>query len=167
MLHIYCGDGKGKTTASLGLALRAAGAGMRVHIVQFMKGGETSELDALRLIPRISVSRCDREYPFTCDMSDVDREELTACHNGLLDEAFSCGADMVVLDEFCCAYSCGLLDTSTAETMILKASDGCDVVLTGRAPAEIFVAAADYVSDIACVKHPYENGVAARKGIEF
>ena len=64
MIHIYCGDGKGKTTAALGLALRAAGNGMRVHIVQFMKGSETSELSALSKIPEITVRRCDRDYGF-------------------------------------------------------------------------------------------------------
>lgn len=65
LIHIYCGNGKGKTSAAIGLALRAAGAGMRVHIVQLLKGGETSELNTLALIPNITVSRCDKDYGFT------------------------------------------------------------------------------------------------------
>lgn len=91
-LHIYCGDGKGKTTASLGLAMRAAGAGMKVCFVQFMKGGETAELDTLRLIPNISVHRCDKEYSFLWNMSDEDKSEITVRHNELLATAFNSAA---------------------------------------------------------------------------
>lgn len=72
-LHIYCGDGKGKTTAALGLAVRAAGAGMKVNFVQFMKGGETAELEILKLVPNINVSRCDRGYSFVWDMSESEK----------------------------------------------------------------------------------------------
>ena len=70
MLQIYCGDGKGKTTAALGLAVRAAGNGMRVHFVQFLKGSPTSELEILQRLPEISVLRCDRDYGFTFQMND-------------------------------------------------------------------------------------------------
>ncbi len=166
-LHIYCGDGKGKTTASLGLAMRAAGAGMKVCFVQFMKGGETAELDTLKLIPNISVHRCDKEYGFLWNMSDEDKSEITVRHNDLLTTAFNCGADLVVLDEFNFAYSSGLMDKTLAEKLILDGKKSCEVVLTGRDPAEIFIQAADYVSEICCVKHPYEKGVTARKGIEY
>lgn len=167
LLHIYCGDGKGKTTASLGLAMRAAGAGMKVCFVQFMKGVYTSELETLRLVPDITVRRCGKEYGFLWDMSDEERAELTAEHNEMLMSVFNCGADMIILDEFNFAYSSGLMDKELAEKLILSGEDDCEIVLTGRNPAEIFIQAADYVSEICCVKHPYENGVSARKGIEF
>lgn len=166
-LHIYCGDGKGKTTASLGLAMRAAGAGMKVCFVQFMKGGETAELDTLKLIPNISMHRCDKEYGFLWNMSDNEKAEITVTHNELLATAFNSGADLVVLDEFNFAYSSGLMDKVLAEKLILDNKDSCEIVLTGRDPAEIFIQEADYVSEICCVKHPYEKGVTARKGIEY
>lgn len=166
-LHIYCGDGKGKTTASLGLAMRAAGAGMKVCFVQFMKGGETAELDTLKLIPNISVYRCDKEYGFLWNMSDNEKDDITVTHNELLTTAFNSGADLVVLDEFNFAYSSGLMDKVLAEKLILDNKASCEIVLTGRDPAEIFIQAADYVSEICCVKHPYEKGVTARKGIEY
>ena len=82
MLQIYCGEGKGKTTASLGLALRMAGAGMKVAFVQFMKGGDTAELNSLAKIENIDVMRCDRDYGFFNTLSDSDKAELAACHNG-------------------------------------------------------------------------------------
>lgn len=166
-LHIYCGDGKGKTTASIGLAMRAAGAGMKVCFVQFMKGGETAELDTLKLIPNISVHRCDKEYGFLWNMSDNEKDDITVTHNELLTTAFNSGADLVVLDEFNFAYSSGLMDKMLAEKLILDNKDSCEIVLTGRDPAEIFIQEADYVSEICCVKHPYEKGVTARKGIEY
>ena len=84
LLEIYCGDGKGKTTAALGLALRAAGCGLRVHIVQFLKGTETGELASLAQIPQISLVRCDKNWGFTFSMTEQDKKEITVCHNQML-----------------------------------------------------------------------------------
>ena len=75
LLEIYCGDGKGKTTAALGLALRAAGCGLRVHIVQFLKGTETGELASLAQIPQISLVRCDKNWGFTFSMTEQDKKD--------------------------------------------------------------------------------------------
>ena len=167
MLHIYCGDGKGKTTAALGLSLRAAGSGMRVHFVQFLKGSETSELAMLARIPEITVLRCDRNYGFTFRMSDADKAALTACHNAMLRTIRERlpETDLLVLDEFCAAYNQRLLDCSEAEQLIADCK--AELVLTGRDPAERFLAAADYVSEIQAVKHPYTRGIPARRGIEY
>lgn len=167
LLHIYCGDGKGKTSASLGLALRAAGAGMKVCFVQFMKGGDTSELSALKLIPSITVKRCDKAYSFFKNMTDNDKAEITACHNELLKSAFAGSFDLVILDEFNSAYCYGLMDKSLAERLILDGKNSAEIAITGRNPADIFVENAEYVSEIRCVKHPYEKGITARKGIEY
>lgn len=167
LLHIYCGDGKGKTTASLGLALRASGAGMKVCLVQFMKGGETSELDTLKLIPNITVMRCDKKYGFFKNMTDKDKADISECHNCLIKSAFESGADLIVLDEFNSAYGYGLMDKAVAEKCILNSKEHAEIVLTGRNPADIFVKSADYVSEICCKKHPYEKGITARKGIEY
>ncbi|MBP5605226.1 MAG: cob(I)yrinic acid a,c-diamide adenosyltransferase [Ruminiclostridium sp.] len=167
MLQIYCGEGKGKTTASLGLAIRMAGAGMKVAFVQFMKGGDTAELSVLARIPEITVMRCDRNYGFFNTLSEDDKTELTACHNDLLERAFSGGFDSVILDEFNFAYGHNLMDCGKAEKLILGAASSIEVVITGRGPADIFADSADYISEIKCVKHPFTKGVNARKGIEY
>ena len=170
-LHIYCGDGKGKTTAALGLAVRAAGAGMRVHIVQLLKGSDTAEISVLRSIPGIELERCDKNYGFVWNMSDEDKANITRCHNSMLESAYSLvrsgSVDMLIIDEFNAAYRHGLLDRAAAEQFLTEKPGSAELVLTGRDPAEIFVEAADYVSEIKCVKHPYTNGTAARRGIEF
>lgn len=167
LMHIYCGDGKGKTTASLGLALRGAGAGMRVCIVQFMKGGDTCELESLKHFDNITVIRCDREYGFFFSMTDKDKSDISDCHNRLLEKAFSGGYDMIILDEFNCAYEFGLMDKDRAETLIINGKDSAEIILTGRNPAAVFTESADYISEICCRRHPYEKGVDARKGIEY
>lgn len=166
MLQIYCGDGKGKTTAALGGAVRASGAGLRVCFTQFMKGAHTSELPALRALP-IKVRRCDRDYGFYKSMSEADKLAITRCHNALLEAAFSEGFEFIVLDEFCSAYRLGLLDRELAARLILENKEKAEIVLTGREPPEIFVENADYISEIMCRRHPYENGISAREGIEF
>ena len=140
---------------------------MKVCFVQFMKGGETSELDTLRLIPNISVQRCDKKYGFFSGMSDRDKAEITACHNSLLKNAFNGSFNLVILDEFNSAYGYGLMDKALAQELILSGKSSCEIALTGRNPDDVFVQEADYISEICCVRHPYEKGIAARKGIEF
>lgn len=171
MIHIYCGDGKGKTTAALGLGIRAAGSGMHVGFVQFLKGCETSELRSLAMIPEITVRRCDWDYGFTFRMTDADKTAITACHNALLAEAREWvqrgEVQMLVLDEFCAAYRLALLDRELARELIAQMPENCELVLTGRDPAPELLEMADYVSEIHAVKHPYEKGIAARKGIEY
>lgn len=170
MLHIYCGDGKGKTTAALGLAVRAAGAGMRVHIVQFLKGADTSELSVLRGISGITIARCDRDYGFFNRMTEADKRDITDCHNRLMREGFTLvrrrEAGVLILDEFNAAYAHGLLDRECAEEFLLG-EQSAEIVLTGRNPDSKFLEKADYISEINCVRHPYEKGVTARKGIEY
>lgn len=170
-LHIYCGDGKGKTTAALGLAMRAAGAGMRVHIIQLLKGADTSELETLSAVPAITISRCEKDFGFIWNMTDKDKAEITEAHNEMLAEGYrlvkSKKVDMLIIDEFNLAYSHKLLNTADAEKFLTDKTYSAEIVITGRDPAEAFIEAADYVSEIKCVKHPYENGVPARKGIEF
>ncbi len=171
LIHIYCGSGKGKTTAAVGLSVRAAGAGKKIHIVQFLKGNNSSELEILLRIPGISVGKPRVNYGFTSKMSEDDKEKLTLCHNRILSEAYEkmLGGeiDMLVLDEFFAAYNKNLLDKVLAEKTVFEKTRECELVLTGREPPEKFILAADYVSEISAVKHPYEKGIKARKGIEY
>lgn len=171
MLHIYCGDGKGKTTAALGLAIRAVGSGMRVCFVQFLKGGHTSELESLARLPGITVRRCDRDYGFSFRLTEEKRAQLLQCHNALLTGAAemlrSGSAEMLVLDEFFAAWNGNLFDRTLAERLVAECPASVELVLTGRDPDTRFLAAADYVSEIHAVKHPYTKGIAAREGIEY
>lgn len=171
LIHIYCGDGKGKTTAALGLAIRAAGSGMKIHIVQFLKGNKTSELESLAEISNITIARPQKNYGFTFSMSDSDRAELTRCHNALLNEAFdkinSGNIQLLILDEFFAAYNNNLIDHTLAEKIVFEKPEMPELVLTGRNPSEKFLNAADYVSEIKAVKHPFIKGISARKGIEY
>ena len=171
MLQIYCGDGKGKTTAALGLAMRAAGNGMRVHFVQFLKGAPTSELEILKKIPEITVLRCDRDYGFTFQMNDETKARLTERHNQMLSEAmgnvYQGKTDMLVLDEFFAAYHCNLFDRELATRLVFGIHNKTELVLTGRNPEPQFIELADYVSEIKAIKHPYQNGISARAGIEY
>lgn len=170
-IHICCGDGKGKTTAALGMALRAAGAGMRVYIFQFLKGSASGEIAVIRDIPNIFAERLPRDHGFAKTMTVSDREAVTGYHNAFLEKAWelmhSGEADMIVLDEFFPAYGHGLMDISLGERLVFEKAPACELVLTGRRADEKFIAAADYVSRIECVKHPYQKGTAARKGIEY
>lgn len=168
--HIYCGNGKGKTTAAIGLALRAAGAGMRVYIFQFLKGSDTSELAPLRN-SGITIERCDKDCVFSFQMNDSQKLKVTERHNDMLRSAAklieSNAADMIILDEFLDAYNLDLLDKTLADSIALKHYDSTELIITGRNPSDDYIAVADYVSEINAVKHPYNNGISARKGIEY
>ncbi len=167
MIHIYCGDGKGKTTAAVGLAARMAGHGGRVRIVQFLKGTVSGEIEFLR-DTKIAVSRCDKNYGFYKNMTESGKEEITKRHNENLRQALSelGNLDMLVLDEIFAAVNLGLADLDLVKAIV----EGCgktELILTGRDPDEYFLDRADYVSEIKKIKHPFDKGVAARKGIEF
>ncbi|MDE5583863.1 MAG: cob(I)yrinic acid a,c-diamide adenosyltransferase [Ruminococcus sp.] len=165
MIHIYHGNGKGKTTAVTGLAVRAVGADMRVLFMQFLKNGSSSEIKILEKIKNIDVYCCDECNKFTYAMNDEERQKVTARHNEMLGYAVSSQYDMIILDEFLDAYNKNMLDREKAEKLVLESS--AEIVLTGRNPSEIFLANAEYISEIKSVKHPYEKGISARKGIEY
>lgn len=167
MIHIYCGGGKGKTTAAIGLTVRMAGHGKRIMFVQFMKGSYTGELKMLMEAKNIKVMRCDRQYGFFRSMTDDDKDNIIHCHNANLKyiqwnmENF----DMIVLDEVFSAYNHDLLDRELLRDIVDNYKG--ELILTGRDPEEWFTSRADYISEIKKIKHPYDNGVKAREGIEF
>ncbi len=168
--HLYYGNGKGKTTAALGLAIRAAGCGMKVHIVQFLKGNDTSELSSLALVDGITVARCNRNYGFSSSMTQNDKTEITNCHNNNLREAIwlieQGKIDLLVLDEVIDAYNLNLIDKMLVSDLVFGEINA-ELVMTGHKPDQTFIDAFDYVSEIKAIKHPYQNGVLARKGIEY
>lgn len=166
MLHIYCGDGKGKTTASIGLAARMAGHGKKVLFAQFLKGAPTGETESIEKIG-VTVIRCDRNYGFFISMNDCDKAEITKCHDENLRYIFENmnSFDMIVLDEIFAAYNYNLVNRKMTEDIVNQYRG--ELVMTGREPEDRFIEKADYVSEINKIKHPYDKGIGARAGIEF
>lgn len=169
--HLYYGDGKGKTTSALGLAVRAAGNGMNVHIVQFLKGGNTGELNTLTNVNSIKISRCDRHYGFTFKMSENDKKEITDCHNKNLEYAIKLmnggKTDVLILDEIIDAYNLNLIDKKRVSELVFEMQLDAELIMTGHNPQQKFIDAVDYASEIKAIKHPYEKGIPSRIGIEY
>ena len=170
LIHLYYGDGKGKTTAALGLTIRAAGSGLRIIFVQFLKSHGTGELSIIENIPNITVLRGKEGTQFSFSMSEEQKEKTKLVHNENLKKAMELAAlgncDMIVLDEAIGAYGRDLIDKQLLETFVQNKPDQLELVLTGRNPASWMINCADYASEIKKIKHPYDNGIPARNGIE-
>lgn len=169
LIHIYCGDGKGKTTAALGLAVRVAGSGKKVLLLQFFKDGKSSEFTALQDLQGLEVIPQTRSFGFSWTLSDSEKKEAAAYYSGLLEAAFARAEDagLLVLDEAMSACSTGMISEDRLLELLRQKPEELEVVLTGRDPSDALLAAADYVSEMCKRKHPFEKGVPARKGIEF
>ncbi len=167
-VQIYTGNGKGKTTASAGLALRAVGAGMRVFIGQFIKNKDSAEMKLLReRCPEVDIVQFGAGGFITSTPSGNDLEKA---HNGIehLRNALACDDyDMVIADEILGALSAGVVTLDEITTLIAERPSHLELIFTGRnAPQEI-IEKADLVTEMNCIKHYYDKGVQARKGIEF
>ena len=172
LLHIYTGEGKGKTTAAIGLAVRAAGNGMKVLFVQFLKGGEESgELKIFKKIQEnIEVIRFDQRHPIFFKKGDTKEGLVNAAKDALnlIDEKIKSGKyNLVILDEINNVVSQGWADVNELKDIIRKRPEGLEIVLTGRGASEELIEIADYVTDMKAVKHPFKKGIKARKGIEY
>lgn len=171
LIHMYYGDGKGKTTAAIGLAIRAAGSGERVLFTQFMKGSQTSEINSLNRLENITVLRSDKSFPFYSQMTPEQKEEQTYIHDQILDTILQSvkegGFDMVILDEITYPYSWKLLDCEKFQDFLKLARGKVEIVFTGRDPDAVFIESADYITEMKCIRHPYEKGIPAREGIEY
>jgi len=166
-VQVYTGDGKGKTTAALGLAIRAAGAGFKVYIAQFLKKGDTSEIKALErfsdliTVEQFGLGRFVRGKP--------EAEDIEAARKGLenIQKIFSSGKhQMVVLDEANVAAVCGLISIDDLIVLIDQKPAHVELILTGRGAAPQIIERADLVSEVKALKHYFNNGVKARVGIE-
>lgn len=169
-VQIYTGDGKGKTTAAMGLAVRAAGCGKRVQVFQFLKGGPTGELASLAKLA-IPVCRNSRDYGFFSTLNEAEKAEVIGEHNArlqavlrLLEDEL---ADLVVLDELIGAYNLGAVDAALTERLLNGTPYSAELVLTGRNAPAWMVEKADYVTEMTKIKHPYDRGLTARQGVEF
>lgn len=170
LIHIYTGDGKGKTTASIGLTVRASGRGLNVIFAQLMKGRETGELKNLISLPGVKLLRSKPLTKFSFQMNDEEKAEVLAAHNAFIGQvAEACrkeNADLLILDEVLGACGTGLLDENILIDFLKTKPEHLEVVMTGRNPSEDLLAMADYVSEIRKRKHPFDQGIPAREGIE-
>lgn len=167
-LHVYTGDGKGKTTAAVGLAVRARGAGLPVAFAQFLKGAQTAELAPLQMLG-VEIFRRKSVGKFLGAMDPEERalcrREQCACFSAAAAAAPQQG--LLVLDELCGALSAGMLEQGAVRAFLAGRPAGLEVACTGRDAPGWLLDLADYVTVMACKKHPYAKGVRARRGIEY
>lgn len=171
LVHIYCGDGKGKTSAAVGLSVRAAGRGMKVLVVRFLKTENSGEVEVLRSIPGITVTPCDRTFGFVFRMTEEQKKEASVYYQNRFDRAIQEVVkdqyDLLILDEILASCNYGMVNEQSVIQFLQNRPENLEVVLTGRDPSPKLLELADYVSEICMRKHPYEKGIQARKGIEF
>lgn len=171
MIHAYYGDGKGKSTAAAGMALRAAGNHMRVMFVQFMKTENSGERVALQRFDNVTLSSCPLELKYTYNMDEHERQQVSVMFRGIFDRSVSMTLsdryDMIILDEVFDVIHEGMLAGSAVFEFISNAPNSLEIVMTGRKLPQRFIDAADYVTEFKKIKHPFDHGVAARIGIEF
>ena len=160
MVHLYCGEGKGKTTAAMGLALRMAGRGKRVVVAQFLKGADSGERYALAMLPQVTLLPLPERVKFSFQLTPEEREAEQARTLGAQPD---CG--LLVLDEVCAAVNTGLLPLEEVISCLDRAAG--EVVLTGRDPDPALVGRADYITEMGKLRHPFDLGTAARPGVEY
>jgi len=167
-IQLYTGNGKGKTTASFGLALRAFGAGKRVYIAQFVKGQPYAEIDAVNLfLPGIII----KQYGLDCFIYNKPTfKDIEAARNGLAEVTRIIAEgnfDMVILDEACIAIYYNLFTTSELIETLKAKPEAMEIIITGRYATDELIEFADLVTEMKEIKHYYTKGVEARKGIEY
>lgn len=165
------GEGKGKTSAAIGLAVRAAGRGKHILFAQFMKGGETGELVSFHRLENFRVIRCESKFPFYSQMTDAEKAQQRVEHDRMLCDIREMveqrRIDVLVLDEITYPCQWELINVEQLREILKLARGHVEVVCTGRGPADWLLDMADYITDMQAVRHPYERGVAAREGIEY
>ena len=167
MIQVYTGNGKGKTTAALGLALRAAGAGMKVYIGQFAKGRKSSELNSLKKINKIKLEQFGRGCFVGKKPSSLD---VKLANNGFkrVKEITEAGVfDLIILDEVLGAVGTKMIDIDEVLIFLKRYGGDTEIVLTGRSCPRAIIGLADLVSEIKEVKHYFHKGQRVRKGIEL
>lgn len=166
-IHLYTGNGKGKTTAALGIALRAVGAGKTVFMGQFVKGMHYAELDAIKRFPEITI----KQYGLDCFIvNEPTEKDIKAAQNGLNEVKsiiLNNQHDIVILDEICIALYYQLFTIAEVINVLQQKPEQMELILTGRyAPKELYEYA-DLITEMKEIKHYYHQGIQARKGIEF
>lgn len=170
-VHLYCGDGKGKTTAAVGLAVRFAGRSGKVVLAQFLKDGTSGECRALAKLETVTMLAANPVRKFSFQMNEEEKQRTADAVQRTFATATGYavreGAGLLILDEVCAAISCGFLDEQAVLDFLDGRSDTLEVVLTGRDPSEALQERADYITEMVKCRHPFDDGVTAREGIEW
>ncbi|EHI98828.1 ATP:corrinoid adenosyltransferase BtuR/CobO/CobP [Clostridium sp. DL-VIII] len=171
LIHIYCGDGKGKTTAAMGLGMRAAGRNKKVLLTQFLKDNDTGELISIEKIgENFKVFKGAPVKKFFKFMTEEEQIATKNEHENRFKEvtkkAIDEKIDLLILDEIIASTNLDLVSLEEVVSFLENKPEGLEVVLTGRNPNEKLIELADYVSEVKAIKHPYEKGIASRIGIE-
>jgi cob(I)alamin adenosyltransferase len=171
LIHIYCGDGKGKTTAAMGLGIRACGRNKKVLLTQFLKDNDTGELISIeKLGDNFQVLKGEPVKKFFKFMTPEEFSKTKSEHEErfrkVTKKAIDEGFDLLIMDEIIASTNLEFVPIDEVVEFLENKPKGLEVVLTGRGPNEKLVELADYVSEIKAVKHPYEKGINSRIGIE-
>ena len=172
LIHIYCGDGKGKTTAAMGLAIRAAGREKKVFITQFLKSGKSGELVSLEKLKEYITFLPGRPVnKFVWNMNDEEKAEAKKEHTlrfrEIIDEIKREQYDLLILDELIGTINNGFVDLNEVIEFLKSKPKTLEVVMTGRNPDEKLIEVSNYVTEMKCIKHPFEEGIPSRIGIEL
>jgi len=173
LVHIYTGEGKGKTTAAIGLSLRNLAYGNRVLVVQFLKAREKASGEILALsaaFPNVEIRRFGSWITPKTSKEELERSHKPRIRKGInfVRSAVSSGEfDLIILDELCVTVKVGLVTEKDVLDLINSKADKTELVITGRGATEKMINAADLVTEMVEIKHPFKSGVAARKGIEY
>ena len=171
LIHIYCGENKGKTTAAVGLTVRAVGTGYNIIFSQFLKTAPSGELKSLEKLG-IEIHRITEPKGFTWEMDEDELKQLTENHNNLFKEVTSLvegdgTKTLLVCDELVGTYYGNFIDRKMVMDFLENKPKNLEVVMTGRNPLPELVEIADYVTEMTKIKHPMDQGINARKGIEM
>ncbi len=171
LVHIYCGDGKGKTTCAVGLMIRCAGQGGRVLCFQFLKGDNSGERRILEKLEKVTLMSCYGKVKFTSKMNEEEKLEAKTFYQNRFQQIITMVQqkeyDLLVLDEIMAAISAGFLEEKEVVRFLQNKPVTLEVVMTGRNPGEELLKLADYVTEMKMCKHPYEKGISARRMIEW
>lgn len=167
LIHLYHGDGKGKTTCACGLALRFSSYNKKVLIIQFLKDGSSGEIQALSKLDNVKILAKKATPSFTWNMTDEEKQLTKVLHDEEILFAIENDFDMIVLDELCGAMSNNLIDTNLVKKFLDNKKPYQEIVITGRNPEQFIIDKADYITQMTLERHPFEKGIDSRKGIEF
>lgn len=171
-IQVYTGNGKGKTTAAVGLAVRAAGDGLKVYMVQFLKGGKSGELESVKkLYPNFQIFRFEKPRGFFWTLNDEEKEELKSeidnamefCFNSLKNKE----CDILIMDEIMGALTNNLVSEEKLLKLLQNKPDNVEIILTGRNVPKSIIDKANLVTEMKDIKHYFNEGVPAREGIEY
>lgn len=169
LIHLYCGDGKGKTTAAVGQAIRCAGGGGKVLFFQFMKDNSSSERNIMDIIDNITLINGPKKIKFAFNMTSAEKKSAIAYYRNKFKELILAANDydMLIMDEITSALMYKFVDLNELIAYLKNKPIGLEVIMTGRDPDNELVKTADYVSEIKKIKHPFDKGIEARYMIEF